>query len=178
MLSVEQQIEELKNSIRRHIQEEFNFQPMLWERLNLTRNCFTYALNIRDGKIERSLLSNYGKIVNKPSQIKNITIDEAYDITIKTLKVLYLDFKECEFETEVPDGYFKVAWYLSHRDLHWLRRDNNGTWSHKQGWYFSPTNIDSDGNPILNPATAKIELVPGDKFVQIRYFLISKNYQG
>ena len=82
MLSVEQQIEELKNSIRRHIQEEFNFQPMLWERLNLTRNCFTYALNIRDGKIERSLLSNYGKIVNKPSQIKNITIDVAYYITI------------------------------------------------------------------------------------------------
>lgn len=178
MLTVEQQVVELKNSIRRHIKEEFKFESELWEGLEETRNCFTYAFNIRDGEVEKDIVANYGEIVGKSVVNRNVTVEEVYDIAVEMLKKLCLDFKECKFETEVPKGYFKVAWYASKKDIHWLRRDDDGRWSHKQGWYRTPTNIDFDGNIILNPKTANIELSRGDELLEIRYFLISRNYQG
>lgn len=178
MLTVEQQVLELRESIRRNIREEFKFQPKLWEGLEETRNCFTYAFNIHDGKVEKDIIANYGEIVGKSISNRCVTVNEVYDITVEMLEKLCLDFKECQFETEVPKGYFKVAWYVSQKDIHWLRRDDDGTWSHKQGWYQVPTNVDLDGNLILNPKMAKIELAEGDQLIGIRYFLISRNYQG
>lgn len=177
MLTVKQQVKELKKSLRRNLMEEFTFNPEIWKGLEETRNCFTYALNIHDGKIDKNIVGDYEKIAGK-SLGKDVTVDEVYDIAVETLKKLRLDFKECQFETEVPSGHFKVAWYVSHHDIHWLRQDSDGTWSHKQGWYRSPTNIDENGNLILNPSTAKIKLSIGDYLLDIRYFLISKKYQG
>lgn len=178
MLTVEQQVIELKKAIKRHIKEELKFQPELWKGLEETRNCFTYAFNIRSGEVDKDVIANYGEIVNKSIINRFVTVDEAYDITIEMLEKLCINFKKCDRETEVPEGWFKIAWYVSQEDVHWLRRDDDGTWSHKQGWYRNPTNIDLDGNLILNPEKANIELGEGDQLLEIRYLLISRDYQG
>ncbi len=178
MLSVEQQVLELKAAIKRHIKEELKFQPKLWDGLEETRNCFTYAFNIRSGEIDRDIIANYGELVGKSINHRSVTVDEVYDIAIEMLEKLGVGYKKCYFETEVPEGYFKIAWYCSKQDIHWLRLDDDGTWSHKQGWYRKPTNVDLDGNLILNPETASIELSDGDQLLDIRYLLISRNYQG
>lgn len=178
MLTVEQKVVELKEAIKRHIKEELKFQPKLWEGLEETRNCFTYAFNIRSGEVDKDIIANYGELVGKSINNKSVTIDEVYDIAVEMLEKLGIDYKRCYFETEVPEGYFKIAWYCSQKDIHWLRRDDDGSWSHKQGWYRKPTNVDLDGNLILNPDTANIELSDEDHLLDIRYLLISRNYQG
>ena len=178
MLTVEQQVEELKEAIKRHIKEELKFQPKLWEGLEETRNCFTYALNIRSGKVDKNIVGSYGKLIGKSINNRAVTVDEVYDITIKMLEKLGIEYESCDLETEVPEGYFKIAWYCSKKDIHWLRRDDDGKWSHKRGWYEKPTNVDSDGNLILNPKTANIKLPKEDQLLEIRYPLISRNYQG
>ncbi len=178
MLTVEQQVVELKEAIKRHIKEELKFQPNLWEGLEETRNCFTYALNIRSGEVDKDIIANYGELVGKSISGRSVTVDEVYDITVEMFEKLGIDYKRCRFETEVPEGYFKIACYCSKKDIHWLRRDDDGRWSHKQGWYRNPTNVDLDGNLILNPETANIELSNEDQLLDIRYLLISRNYQG
>lgn len=178
MLTVEQQVIELKKAIKRHIKEEFRFQPELWEGLEETRNCFTYVFNIRSGKVDKDIIANYGEIVNKSINNRFVTVDEVYEIAVEMLEKLDIKFKKCDIETEVPEGWFKIAWYVSKKDVHWLRRDDDGTWSHKQGWYRNPTNVDLDGNLIRNPEKANIELGEGDELLEIRYLLISRNYQG
>ena len=178
MLTIEQQVVELKEAIKRHIKEELKFQPELWEGLEETRNCFTYAFNIRSGEVEKDIIANYGELVGKSIRNRFVTVDEVYDIALEMLEKLGIDYKGCYLETEVPEGYFKIAWYCSKQDIHWLRLDDDGTWSHKQVWYRKPTNVDLDGNLILNPETASIELSDGDQLLDIRYLLISRNYQG
>lgn len=41
------------------------------------------------------------------------------------------------------------------RDYHWLVREENGLWMHKNGW-LAPTMLDSTGRLITNPETAII----------------------
>lgn len=76
MLSVEQQVLELKAAIKRHIKEELKFQPKLWDGLEETRNCFTYAFNIRSGEIDRDIIANYGELVGKSINHRSVTVDE------------------------------------------------------------------------------------------------------
>lgn len=133
---------------------------------------------MRIGNIDRNIIACYEILVGKSEMdVDEASVEEWYEITVKMLEKLCLKFRKCSFETEVPKGYFKVAWCITTQDIHWLRRDDNGTWSHKQGWYEMPTNIDLDGNIILNPETANI-LEKDDSIVEIRYFLVSRNYQG
>lgn len=178
MLAVKRHVKELKKAIKQHINEELKFQPELWEGLEETQNCFTYALNIRSGEIDKSIIANYGEIVGKSFNGGIVTVDEVYDIAIEMFEKLGIGYKKCSFETEVPEGFFKIAFYCTNKDVHWLRRDDDGTGYHKQGWYKKPTNVDLDGNLIFNPETANIELSNGQYLLNIRYFLISRNYQG
>lgn len=54
-----------------------------------------------------------------------------------------------------PVGTYKVAlWYNTNNgDYHWYRQNSDGTWSHKPG-RTPVTNLDSNGNPIIDPQYA------------------------
>lgn len=172
MLTVEQQIEEIQKAIKKHIREKLVFEPQVWKPLRETRNCFTYALNIKSGIIEKELVGVFGKLVGLHPK-NNIYLNEIYAILFDTLKVCGISFRKSYFEERVPYGWHKVAIYLSTEDIHWLRQDDDGSWSHKLGWYALPTNLDENGMPIVNPSRAKLN-VSGD-LIDIKYLLISRN---
>lgn len=52
------------------------------------------------------------------------------------------------------EGYYLAALFFpddpNNFDFHWYRRDDNGTWSHKDGWRM-PKNKDIKGNVLRDP---------------------------
>lgn len=71
--------------------------------------------------------------------------------------------------TSKPTGYDAAEDVAYQNDYHWYRQDLDGTWSHKPGWA-EATQLDSEGNPILNPETA------GKRYVtQAKYIMPSEN---
>uniref|UniRef100_A0A6C0IWX3 Uncharacterized protein n=1 Tax=viral metagenome TaxID=1070528 RepID=A0A6C0IWX3_9ZZZZ len=63
------------------------------------------------------------------------------------------DAEIIEFEQSCPSGKRKVALVVDDvapSDYHWYRQDNDGFWSHKQG-YMNPTNLDASGDVIKDP---------------------------
>jgi hypothetical protein len=174
MLTVIQQIEEIRIAISKHLKERLLFEPLEWKHLLENRNCFTYAFNIKSGIIEKEYLEIAGSLIGSPWTTGDISLNTIYKLFIDTLIICGITFKESYFEEEVPFGWYKVAMCISSKDIHWLRQDDDGTWSHKQGWYNEPTNIDLNGMPILNPSEAKIEIK--GSLLDIKYLLIFRNY--
>lgn len=80
-------------------------------------------------------------------------------------------------DAELLDGYYRVAVYTMPpekgsksgddvwSDMHFVREDNDGTWSHKPG-SLAVTNRDKQGKPITDPKTADIG---GYEFVSFVY---------
>lgn len=58
----------------------------------------------------------------------------------------------------VRDGYYMAALFFTDKagdlDFHWYRQDDDGTWSHKNGWR-AVTNKDDAGAMIVDPRLAK-----------------------
>lgn len=52
------------------------------------------------------------------------------------------------------EGYYPVALFFAEddEDFHWYRKDDDGTWSHKDGWH-APSNQDELGQVIEDPRT-------------------------
>ncbi len=55
---------------------------------------------------------------------------------------------------EAREGYYAVALFFPGKpdnlDFHWYRKDDDGTWSHKDGWH-TPSNKDAQGDAIHDP---------------------------
>ena len=70
-------------------------------------------------------------------------------------------FEEIDADTPAADGCYKVALIMQENfgpyrdDYHWLRQNDDGTWSHKPG-PDKPTNFDSSENIIYHPETATV----------------------
>lgn len=67
-------------------------------------------------------------------------------------------------QTDTPedrDGYYSVALFFPANDFnfHWYRQDNNGMWSHKDGWK-QVSNVDDGGNVIHDPREAQSASYP------------------
>jgi len=174
MLTVERQVEEIRKAMSKHLKEKLEFEPLKWKRLKRTRNCFTYAFNIKSGIIEKDLISTIGALIGSPWKSGNMSLKKAYEILCNTMKVCGISFKESNFEEKPSHDYYKVAVCISAKDIHWIRQDDDGFWSHKQGWFAEPTNVDKDGSLITNPEQANIET--DGEILDTKYFLISRNY--
>jgi hypothetical protein len=62
--------------------------------------------------------------------------------------------KMTTFETKCPAHTSKIALVVDpDEDYHFYRQDNNGLWSHKDGWKLA-TNKDAKGKLIKSPETA------------------------
>lgn len=61
-------------------------------------------------------------------------------------------------DAENREGYYIVALFFNDNpynfDFHWYRKDDDGTWSHKDGW-MDATKEDMNGNIILDPRDDK-----------------------
>ena len=88
-----------------------------------------------------------GEIQNKNDLLKLLNYDVA--ATNGTILTKTSKYAIC------PSNTYKVALVYDtvSCDYHWYRQNSDGTWSHKPGRK-PVTNLDDDGNPILDPQSA------------------------
>ena len=139
---------------------ELKYEPNLWnlDLINPT-NCYAYALNdptlgyLQLGEISYGFnYSEYSGLLNDAllKQLLLADMDEL-GIGIRELDTVY---SGCLY------GGYRIAFLVTtnFKDIHFLRQNKDGTWSHKQG-PSAVTNRDSNGNIIYNPddCTFKLE---------------------
>lgn len=135
-----------------------------------THNCYAYALNLIDIK-QANICEKYMKITNKhdcpmlrpqPGQLSGYR-DEftPSPVTCKKIEERMMKdnplIKKLKLNEECPDNFYKIALVSrtkkNNSDYHFYRQDNNGLWSHKDGWKLA-TNKDAKGKLIRSPETA------------------------
>lgn len=145
----------------------FDYEPNIWHSIVNHTNCYAYALN-----------SVYPEKSNT-NDIYYVGAFSGYDIQTyyfrdDLLERLYADFnylglkiRESFLDEVVPKDCYKICFLSSGFDFHFFRYDNQGFWSHKQGWKYLPTNKYND-QIITDPAMAKRD------YDIIGYYIISK----
>ncbi len=119
--------------------------PKMWndgDVIQSNNNCYNYAVNRLTGNFAQpgesggtSFALECASVIEAVAYDEGVTLTEEFPYTSKnddTLIALVV----------APD------W-----DFHWYRRDDNGKWSHKNG-FTAATNQDNSGEPILSPETA------------------------
>ena len=146
------------------------YEPEKWNKdkyIRKTHNCYAYALNL----INKDYAKLCKKYMNKtkkhnchglrpqPGQYSGF-IDEHRGIPYRCTKInrrLLRDnpsIKKIRNLTQkCPKNYYKIALVHSNNDYHFYREDNNGLWSHKDGWR-KATNKDAKGRLIKDPKKA------------------------
>jgi len=152
------------------------YEPQKWNLnpyIRKSHNCYTYALNIRNKSItnlcKHHLFHHHHihyhskknlKRCPRPLPIrKHITTPNKYFRCSDIIKYMTKKFNIIKPKKGIcPYGYYKIALFLVYseidykylNDFHFYRQDNDGTWSHKDGWR-KVTNKDSHGTIINNP---------------------------
>ena len=115
--------------------------------LQVTNNCYTYALDYIDNGNCWGM--NSGDISGNP--FDNLTLIGVGNAALRDDYV-----KKPSFWNKLgfgKQGYYEVYLVLGEDGYHWYRQDQGGKWSHKQGnWLVS--NVDASGRLIRNPAKA------------------------
>ena len=153
------------------------YEPEKWNKdiyIKKTHNCYAYALNLIHTE-QANICKKYMKLTKKhdcpilrpqPGQYSGY-IDEykpslfttsstkcsrGMEIRIKKDNPLIRKLRKNQ---ECPDNFYKIALFIASdgSDYHFYRQDNNGLWSHKDGWKLA-TNKDAKGRIIKNPETA------------------------
>ena len=149
------------------------YEPEKWNSniyIKRTHNCYAYALNLIDIK-QANICEKYMKITNKhdcpmlrpqPGQLSGYR-DEftPSPVTCKKIEERMMKdnplIKKLKLNEECPDNFYKIALVSrtkkNNSDYHFYRQDNNGLWSHKDGWKLA-TNKDAKGKLIRSPETA------------------------
>ena len=147
------------------------YEPEKWNKnkyIKKTHNCYAYALNIIHKK-QANICKKYMELTKKydcpflrpqPGKYSGcIDIYKSHLYNCKTIeKRMFTDnplIKKLKKNEECPDNYYKIALVClkDGSDYHFYRQDNNGLWSHKDGWRLA-TNKDFKGKLIKNPETA------------------------
>lgn len=168
----EEQIRELQQSFINGQKYPITFDKFLWRGKETQRNCFAYALNLVEGKIDKQWWNrNYFSDLLGREVKDEYTVGEVYRNFLRVFRLIGVKYRCCRLRTKVPDGYYKIAMLIETEDVHWIRQDEDGTWSHKLGWKYKPQNRDRRGRPILNPMKADIYI--SGKLLEVKYFLIA-----
>lgn len=162
----------LRLCVKKTFTKVLQYEPDKWIKSNIlisNRNCYLYALDINvKFPIKKEYISLFGTLSGTYKE--NMTDLESFESCFAELSILNLNYCECKLETPIPKGYHKIAIYYTTDDIHWLRQDFDGAWSHKIGWHQEPTNKDVYGSKILNPETAYLDVV--GEFLEMKYLLI------
>ncbi len=151
-------------------------------------NCYTYALNnpsyhwsVPGLGFVKSFPQPYYDSFNV--QFKGVSLD-AYRNRI--IQGALADGLRAVTDPIPQDGYYLVALRFNDDpkslDFDWYRQDDDGLWSHKDGWH-RPTNLDSEKQVITDPryladrdypVFASFFLVPRAGIVLTKKFPIGK----
>tara|TARA_Y100000817_G_C16819458_1_gene528207 strand:+ start:812 stop:1375 length:564 start_codon:yes stop_codon:yes gene_type:complete len=112
-------------------------------------NCYSYAFNRMEYNQERKL---------QPGELSSGKFKEyTCSNLLSKIKDDHKEIYKTDNIDKIPCNYYKIALVIDnngkHDDYHFYRKDNNGTWSHKQGTN-KITNIDASGNKIFDPQYA------------------------
>lgn len=126
----------------------------------LNNNCYTYALGFLKNPINKQLFRVGGA---NPGEMSRRSIGTWCFTTTKFMKETVVSaakldalklggiFNEIDAWTMPQEGCYKIALvYAPGYDIHWIRQDNDGTWSHKEG-RGQASMKDSKGNRITVP---------------------------
>jgi len=78
---------------------------------------------------------------------------------VKYIKLDFPSVRKFSIKKKVPKEYYRIAIFLKkdYTDYHFYREDDNGIWSHKDGWR-TVKNKDSKGRLIRDPIkSSKLE---------------------
>ena len=124
-----------------------------------THNCYMYAMNEINTKYSNNLkmLCMLKKKCFSPQPgMRNGMIDiTGTPFTKQTIekyiKLDYPSFKKFSLKKKLPINFYRIAIFLKKdfTDYHFYRQDNNGLWSHKDGWR-NAKNKDINGKMINN----------------------------
>jgi len=148
------------------------YEPEKWNKdiyIKKTHNCYAYALNLIDKK-QSDICKIYLKITGKkdcpslrpqPGQYYGY-LDEynPHPFSCKEIELRMIkdnpSIKILKNNQECPNNFYKIALVCASdgSDYHFYRQDNNGLWSHKDGWKLA-TNKDAKGRIITNPELAE-----------------------
>ena len=133
-------------------------------------NDYSYALGLTVPKSEILPASYIPGIIG--AAIKGISIDKL--LSMKDEERLFLDLEAldieyskcsvfCDSPSEVINGYLKwvIAMYekiYRYHDLHFLRREKDGRWSHKIGIFREPFRTNCEGEPITDISDNNFQL--------------------
>jgi hypothetical protein len=170
------------------------FEPEKWNDnifIRKSHNCYAYALNMIDNKKVKECkekIENNKNFCKRPQpgleygyldDLKIINYSSS--MLINRIKSDNPLIKKTKLENKIEDGYYKICLFLCHiedkhhqniNDFHFYRQDNNGFWSHKDGWR-KATNKDKNNKLIINPEfTQKLYADNKYKYELVGYFKV------
>jgi hypothetical protein len=141
------------------------YEPEKWNAnkyIKQTHNCYAYALNLID-KTQATKCKQYIKTkkMRCPRPQPGGYVDEfnSKKVNCKHIEERMLKdnpfIKKLKKNQECPDGFYRIMLYIANdgSDYHFLRQDNSGLWSNKDGWKIA-TNKDLKGRLIRHPDLA------------------------
>ena len=147
--------DQIRNSITLYDKEWVN---------NVNTNCYAFALgldidewDITPNAYQPGMM--FAKTFDQPyEEVKELSFEERLLMDLELLKI---DCKEANPFEKPRCTSTRVSWLISmfesETDVHFLRKNANGIWWHKQGYIFSsPTNLDQYRKLILDPRDCTI----------------------
>lgn len=99
-------------------------------------NCYSYALDIFNPEGISNVILQLGLNVGYLSRnlVYNGTKEKYLYGLAKDFEELNIDSYEISSDLPNEHGGYKIAFYLSFNDFHFLRQNSDGSWSHKVGY--------------------------------------------
>jgi len=125
-----------------------------WQDCALNANCYSYALNrpeyywsVPGIGFVKTQAKKYIEDFN--NYFKDVSLTEYRN------ELLQGAVRDGLIPTHEPidrEGYYLAALFFAHNehDFHWYRKDDDGAWSHKDGWH-AARNRDDNGNLLIDP---------------------------
>jgi len=128
-------------------------------KFQVNNNCYNYACDVATNSFAQPGRKHGLQLHSDftPQQVsQGAQMDGLLEISTQPMTAEQMDEKA----KELPPGHFVALLYSKPDqaagwpgDYHWVRRDENGTWSQKDGTD-QVTNFDYAGHPILDPAAS------------------------
>lgn len=138
-----------------------------WEHVYDT-NCYTYALGLDLALTALKMrdFNNPGGFIKKDLYLP-FTLDDLIANLEGDLAALEIEYKEVYPDHIISDDEWMISlmairarsrdFSQIYSDFHFLRQTENGIWSHKKGYRFGPTTLDSLHRKIEDPLKSVVE---------------------
>lgn len=156
---------------KKNTEKYTTYNPDKWNKdrdIRASHNCYSYALDdiSSTNKEKCSKMKNCYKLRHRPGRHSGkkkykyytdlMTCDVMGDGIIDDNPSIY----KIDNKSKCKDGFYKIANAVdSGKTFHFWRQDNNGMWSHKDG-YKPVTNLDDDGELIPDPEKSSRDKYP------------------